>query len=257
MGYPIDTDASEDTEAFTIGKAFHKCLEDFKHNLKGFTFQNCSDICATFDIEDVDTICLIFAMLGKYKQVHELTNLSVVACELEISTPLFFGVVDVVMYEPNVGFWIVDIKTAGSWTENTAITASSHTQLNIYSRYAEEIAHAVNLPNTPFAGCRLRVTTKSRLGRKTDESNAKYIERLIAGTKSLDIIVPKETMIIETVAKAHEETSKSIMSAKPEDIAKFPCNFGNCFSYFKPCNHYSRCHGKNYTDSPKLTVLQA
>lgn len=256
MGYPIDTDSSEDTEAFTIGKAFHKCLEDFKHNLKGFTLQNCTDVCASFGIEDTDTVCLIFAMLGKYKKVHELTNLSVVACELEVSTPLFFGVVDVVMYEPDVGFWIVDIKTAGSWMENTITTAAAHTQLSIYSKYSKEIAFAVGMPDVPFAGCRLRVTTKARLKRKADESDSSYIVRLTGSTRSGDIIIPASIIMTDVVSSAHEAAAKKIMGAKPEDIEKFPQNFSNCFSYFKPCSHHSKCFKCNYTEMPKVTVLE-
>jgi hypothetical protein len=256
--FPIDSDASEDTEAFMIGKTFHKCLEDTKHDLTGYTFQQCVSVGAEFGVEDEDTLLMIFAMLSKYKLVHEKTKLKLVACEATVGTPTFYGVIDAVMYDENKeGFWIVDLKTAGSWSENTLITASSHTQLNIYSRYADEVAAAVGLKDRVFLGCRLRVTTKSRLVKKKTESSSEYLARMSAGIRSLDIVIPRETMPVDRISKMHEEAADTILKATVADESKFSCNFGNCFMYYKPCNYYSRCHGVNYTESPTLEMIEA
>jgi hypothetical protein len=256
LKYPIDSDASEDTEAFSIGKAFHKALENTKHNLNGFTFSDCISVCAEFDVVEEDTVAMVFSMLTRYKRVHEKTNLKVAACEVTIDLPLFFGVVDAILYDDEAGWWICDLKSAGSLPESTIRSANSHAQLCIYSQYHKEIAAAVGISNIPFLGCRLRITTKSRITRKSGEEIGEYIKRMSAGTRSIDIVVPKEVMNIANISFIHEQTANKILTAKPEDIDSYPCNFGNCFSYFRPCTHYSRCHGKNYTEQPTLEVIE-
>jgi len=251
---PIDSDASEDTLAFNIGKAFHKCLEDTKHNLKGFKFDDAMAACVTFGIEDEDTAAMVYAMLSKYKTLHEKSGLKVAACETTIESPVFFGVIDSVMYEEEAGWWICDLKTAGSWTASNVNTAASHTQLNIYAKYSDLIAKAVGMEHVPFLGCRLRTTVKSRLQRKGGEGLAEYIQRMAAGIKSIDIAIPVGVMPVDKINKIHEMTAKKILSAKPKDEDKFPPNFNNCMSYFKPCEHFSKCHGRNFTDIPAITV---
>lgn len=254
---PIDTDASEDTEAFNVGKAFHKCLEDTKHNLTGFTLQACADVCVEFGLEDPDTAAMIYAMLSKYKKVHEKSGLKVVSCETTIESPVFYGVIDAVLYEEGVGFWICDIKTAGSWTKSNINAAASHTQLNIYAKYADLVAYAVGMKDAPFLGCRLRTTVKSRIGRKANEEISSYIKRMAEGIASYDISIPVGVMPVDKINKVHAAAAARVLSAKAEDEDNYPPNFNNCMSYFKPCEHYSKCHGRNFSEIPAITVSEA
>lgn len=253
---PIDTDADASTEAFDVGKAFHKCLEDTKHDLKGFTFQQCADACRSFNVEDPDTIAMVYAMLSKYKKLHESTNLKVVGCEVVVDVPGFYGITDVVM-QNDAGLWIVDLKTASTFQQSTLKTITSHPQLLLYARHFDEIAYAVGLKDIPFAGVRLRTTTKSKLQRKSDEVTADYIARMAKSIKSSDIVVPAKYLgNMDAVFQLHQRANEITAKAKPEDIEKFPPNFGHCFSYFRPCEHYSKCHNYNYTEAPDVEMVE-
>lgn len=253
---PIDPDAPESTEAFDIGKSFHKCLENTKHDLKGYTLGQCQEVCKEFNITDTDDVCLVYAMLGKYKELHARTNLKVLGCEVVVDTPTFYGVVDAVMYEDSVGVWIVDLKTSKSLQGFTLNTVSNHAQLNLYAKHYPEIAKAVGCEDLPFAGYRLRTTTKST-AKNTEEHLLGYVKKLMRAIKSYDTIVPVELLKnTEEIYKHHQRVNELTVSASAEDIDKFPPNFGNCNAYFKVCEYYSKCHGHTYSDSPKVKTLE-
>jgi hypothetical protein len=211
-------------------------------------------VAESFGVEDIEDVAMVYAMLSKYKKVHEKLNLTVAVCEVAISTPDFYGIVDAVMYD-DTGFWIVDMKTAGTLPNYIVNTAPSHPQLNLYAAHADLIRKAAMLPETkPFLGCRLRTTTKSKLGKKPDEAISAYIGRMASGIKSQDIAIPHDPkmsqMFLQQLVYARSKTSK----ANNYDIGSFSPNFGNCMAYFRPCEHYSKCHGRNYTEVPTMEV---
>ena len=247
---PIDPDATEDYSAFMIGKAFHKALEDTKHNLAGFTHAQCIAVCAEFGVDEGDDIAMIYAMLGRYKELHAIDNLKVVGCEIVIDTPEFYGFVDVVMQDSEGLLWIVDIKTAATFQQSMLATVSSHPQLNLYAKYFDQVAYSVGLKDAPFGGIRLRTTTKSKLIRKATESVPEYIARMSKGIKSNEIVVPKESLNVEQISAQHLAAHAKTSGARVDDIEKFPCNYGNCMSYFRPCNYYSRCNKHTYSSPP-------
>jgi PD-(D/E)XK nuclease superfamily len=255
--YPIDPDASESTEAFDVGRSLHKCLENTKHDLAGFTFQNCVAVCAEFNITDEDTVAQIMAMLSKYKKLHEHQKLKIVACETIIDTPSFHGIVDATAYEDDVGLWIIDVKTGATFQQSEISMLPSHTQLNLYTKHFDEIAYAVGLKSIPFAGIKLRKITKSKLIRKDGEDLQGYIKRMSLGIRAIELTVPKESLfrteeIYQEHQKAYEITSKATL----EDEAKFARNYSNCFSFFRVCPYYSRCAGFNYTEAPKVEKVE-
>lgn len=253
---PIDSDADVSTEAFDIGKSFHRCLELTNHNLAGFTLQKCAEVCAEFEVTELDDVSMIFAMLIKYKELHEKGGLKVVACELDVSSGLFTGVVDVVMQDSEGKVWITDLKTSGAWYKSMLNTVTSHPQINIYARYIDEILYAVGLKTARFGGCRIRTVIKSRLKKNMKETQGEYIQRMASGIKAFDIAVPASSLNVDRINRAHLETAKKIMSATVEDEAYFSPNFGACMDYNKPCNFYSQCHGRNFTESPKIEVTE-
>lgn len=253
---PIDSDATEDYSAFNVGKAFHKALEDTNHNLQGFTHAQCIAVCAQFDVTDGDDVAMIYAMLGRYKELHALEDMKVIACEVVIDVPEFYGITDVVMQDIDGALWIVDIKTAATFQQSMLATVSSHPQLNLYAKYFDQIAYAVGLKDAPFGGIRLRTTTKSKLIRKATETVPEYIARMSKGIKSNEIVVPKGALNVEAISTQHLAAFSKTSTAKAEDIEKFPCNLGNCMSYFRPCNYYSRCNKHNFSEPPATLFLE-
>lgn len=254
----IDPDASEDYAAFNFGKAFHKALEDTKHNLSDYTHAQAIAVCAEFGVVEPEDVAMIFAMLGKYKQLHAIDNLKVVACETIIDTPEFYGIVDAVMEDKDGVLWIVDIKTAATWQVSNLSTASSHPQLNLYAKYYDVLAYGIGRKDAPFGGIRLRTTTKSKLVKKASEKMPDYILRMMLGIKSNDLAIRKGDLNVERISAMHLAAHAKTSTAKPCDADKFTPNYGNCMSYFRPCNYFSQCHGRTFSDtSPSLLFTEA
>jgi len=253
---PIDDDASTDTEAFDIGKAFHKVLEDNMHVLTGVGYSAVKKVVVdTFKLTENFHLPMIFAMLGKYKTVHERSGLKAIACEVELDTEEFYGFVDVILQNPEDGsWWISDMKTAGTFSPGTIPTLPSHQQLNLYAYHYKLIAEKLSLDTVAFRGIRYRVTTKARIGRKKDEAVEAFIKRLSESVKSYDIAIPKEKMNPGIAYGLHAYARKFIASQEEHD---YPANPGNCMAYFRPCEFWSKCHGNKYSScGDNISVLE-
>lgn len=254
----IDSDADASTEAMDTGKYFHRVLEVTNHDLAGFTFKKCAEVGREFGIEDEDTVCLVFAMVSRYKVLHEKTNLKVLACEVVIDAPGFYGVIDLVLQDSEGLIWITDLKTAATFQQSTVQSVTSHTQLLLYSRHYDLIAHAAGVKDKPFGGVRLRTTTKSKLQRKPDESIQDYIARMAKGIKSNDVVVPASLLKnIDSVYEQHQRANEIISKATIDDEKNFPPNFSSCMMFFRPCNYWQKCHGYLYTEAPKVEVVES
>lgn len=243
----IDPDASEDTEAFRIGKAFHKVLEVTQHNLSGFSLDKIRAIvCGEYELSEHDHLPMIFAMLVKYKKVHDKSKLNTVACELILDLPDFYGIVDAIKSDNKGNWWICDMKTASSYQPNLIPSLPSHPQLNLYAWKSREIAAARNLDPAKFMGVRYLLTTKTKLVRKASEGFTDYVSRAVNAIKSLDFAIPKEALRPELVIKTHKLASEYIKKTEEE---AFSPNLGNCMSYHRPCEFWSRCHGNTFTET--------
>jgi hypothetical protein len=249
---PIDLDASEDTESFQVGKAFHKCLEDTKHDLDGYTVEQCREVAKLFDLSDDYHLPLIMAMLKKYKSMHLRAGLKAIACEVVIDTPTFYGITDVIL-EDEKGWWIGDMKTAASFYANIIPGMPRHQQLNLYAFHSNVIADKLGIDPKGYRGCRYRLTTKSKLTRKPGENLKPYIDRLAVALKSFDFIIPKSFMNPSLAAKIHVEAKKFIDKNSKE--SKYTCNFNSCMQWNRPCAYFSRCHGRNFTEMSDLEAV--
>lgn len=248
-----DADADLDTRPFMVGKAFHKVLEDCRHELGGVKLAKIMETCQSFDLDEDESI-MVGAMLSKYKAVHEAAGLKAIACEIEIKTEKFHGFVDVILQGP-VGWWIADMKTAASYNPAILPALPSNLQLNLYAAHAAVVAELGGLDLKAFRGCRYRVTTKSKLIRKTTETVPSYFARVAQAVKSFDFAIPVEMLKTENILDMHIEAFKHIQ--KKKKATQYPKNLGNCMNYNKPCEYFSKCHGFNFTAAPTLEVVQA
>ena len=242
---PPDTDVEEDTEALRVGKAFHEVLEECRHVLDGLEY---SKVWATVWKHELDADAMtpmIYAMLSKYKIMHEKSGLKATFCEIEVKTEGFLGYVDVVLEDKEGGWWIGDMKTSAAYYSNIAAGLARHPQLNLYAAHAFLIAAGVGLDISKFRGCRYRMTTKSKLIRKKTESVSDYIERLKQAVKSVDFILPIEDMSPHSTLMSHERVRSFI--EKNRGGESYLHNYANCMQFFKPCEFFSHCHGKEYT----------
>jgi hypothetical protein len=249
LNTPIDADASEEMEAFDVGKAFHQILEDCKHELNGVSGEVVKAATAKYNLTEEYHFPLIFSMLSKYKAMHAKSGLKALACEIEIDTDKFYGFVDVVLENKDGSqWWIGDMKTAASYSPGIVPGLPLHPQLNLYAAHYMYIAGALDLDPQKFAGCRYRMTTKSKIIRKEGEDTPSYIGRLSKTIKSLDFILPKEIMNPDVIDHVHSEVFKYIEETKGKsDPTLYPPNYSNCMQYFRPCAHWSQCHSGTYS----------
>lgn len=256
---PIDTDVEDDVEALQVGKAFHKCLEDTKHDLEGVTGKWVRDTVLGFGgLTEEFHYPLIFAMLSKYKEMHRKAGLKVIACETTVETAAFFGIVDVVLLDAGGSWWLGDMKTAGSYTPSLIPSLPRHPQLNLYAAHYHEIAKAMGLSPDNYRGCRYRMTTKSKLNRKDGETTEAFIARLAKAVKSIDFILPKEVMNPVEIVAVHKQAKEYIEATKGFlDPTYYSPNYGNCLQYYRSCEYWSRCHGARNTDMMSLESISS
>jgi hypothetical protein len=244
-GLAPDADYDDDQSVFNIGKAFHKACEDVFHDIESLSDDHLKGIIELYQLGVDEYFPMLKAMLLAYSACHKKSGLKIIACEKEIETAYFFGIVDAVAVDSEGGWWIVDLKTAASFTPSQTPTLLSHPQLNLYAAHSPFLAQILELEIGKFKGCRYRVTTKSKLKRKNLEPEDKYIGRLSESIRSMDFSLPIERMIHRNVYQSYKQ---AFLEIKKGHNGNYPQNFGNCFAYYKPCQFYSQCHGKMYTE---------
>lgn len=242
----VKPDAEEDTEALRLGSAFHKVLEDCKHDLAGVTLSCVIRTAAAFELSP-DAAALIYAMLSRYKEVHEKVGLEAIACEVTIALPTFFGYVDVVLADAEGRWWIGDMKTASTFSPLLMPQLASHPQLGLYAAHRKSLAEAVGLDPEKFQGCRYRLSTKSKTQRKPGEADAAYVGRLRKAVRAYDFAIPAAVLRTSGATKALVYAMDRIAASKERE--DYPTNFTACTNYFKPCEFWSQCHGRTVSEA--------
>jgi hypothetical protein len=253
-GLPPDSDFKEDDKALMIGKAFHQVLEKSNHVKSAAMGGLLKQACSTFNIEEEQG--MIHGMLLKYLECHELSGLRCHKSEFEMSNENFIGYIDGIFVDDKTEeFWIVDLKTASTFSPSITAKLHTNTQLNLYSYFSGEMATQFNLDASKFAGTRYRVTTKTKIKRRAGEEYAKFVARCYESVDSFDCIIPKEIMRPEMAMAQHLRLF--VESLKLRDCTSQPVqNFDNCLQYFKPCKYWSQCHGDLYTNClNKIKIL--
>lgn len=250
-----DPDVEDDQEALQVGKAFHQILEDTRHNLTGLAYAAVEATVKTYDLLNPNHHGpMIFAMLAKYKAMHALAGLKVLACEHVIETEAFYGIVDVVLEGDDGGWWIGDMKTAANYSASLIPTLPRHPQLSLYAAHYKELATALDLDPEKYLGCRYRLATKTKLRRKDDEAVGAFIKRCLASVRCMDIVIPKESMAPADALGVHTAAAKFI--AKHKKAEAYAQNYGNCMMWFRSCEFWSRCHGKCNSDMTTLETIE-
>lgn len=257
-----DPDATVDTLAFRFGKAFHKLLEDVGHNVSEITKSKIDQTCEDFDLVGLEHGPHLFALLRHYKRLQAKNELVATHFELEVVTAEFRGFIDVILKDKDgPGWWIGDMKTAAAYSPFLNSKLPTDWQLNLYARHVPEIAGLTGHKVEDFKGCRYLLNAKSRLKLKKDDTFKSYAERLEAGITSFDIPVYKEELQPDSVYAifrlAHKEIS-SLYKYKSQNAVKLALpNYNCCTSYYKPCEFWSQCHGKSYSELQEREVLSS
>jgi len=252
-----DSDYEVSSIAFDIGKIFHKILEENRHELGGVKSEEVKKFFSRIYHEDLGQDVdfsehgpLIFAMLRRYKELHEKSGLSAVACEIELSDEKFLGYIDVILKDSTGNWFICDVKTSSRFDSSIVARLHKDRQLNLYAYHSSDIADNYGLEVSKYRGCLYRVTTKSKANRKGEESFGDFSKRLYKSVNSYQIVVPAEKM---DPVETREEFDR-LFEVRRRLISKeiIPNkNFSSCFNYFRPCQFWSRCHNGLYSELAK------
>lgn len=255
---------------FSIGNAFHKVLELTNHEAIRFGEVNFDGIIKSYNLDPHIDGGRIKAMLMRYWAFHGSLPLKVVGCEKKFVGTYTNGVVDALMVESagkedlrrgltgvEGAWWIVDLKTSGKKDALLPGRLRRDPQLSRYAAFRGAISE--NLDPKKFAGVRYRETFKPGQKEKEGETYAAWVERCLKGTGVREIVVPasqldlnvaKEDML-ETQQRAHALQVE--FCEKKELVGK--CNFKNCMAYNRPCEFYSYCYKKSYTEIMSETII--
>lgn len=239
-----DPDSEDNQDAFNVGKAFHHVLEMNMHTNERLT-ELLDEAVETFEVPEHKP--MLHAMLMRYLQVHMKSNLKAVHCELGLQNPEFIGYIDVILADDEGNWWICDLKTARRFAETTLARLKLDVQLNLYTSFAEIIAEQLELDVHKFQGCRYRVTTKSSIKRRKTESYKDFVIRCAESIKSYDVIIPIEEMAPAMTMFEHEQLQKHALALHRGE-AEPKKNMSYCDSFFRPCEYFSQCYGKTFTE---------
>lgn len=239
----------QDRTALDVGSAFHLVLEECHHDLSELKYSTVVKACnktvpgGEFAEEQAP---LIAAMLKSYREVFIDSGMEVLACEIELETPTFYGFVDAVMLDKDGGWWIADMKTAASYSRQLQAVIPRHLQLNLYAAHASLVAEKLDLTISDYMGCRYLLTTKTKVKRKIGEGVKEYIDRLSMSVSSYDFPIGKEDMDPRGAMLIHKSGVEGTKSKAKED---YLCNFSNCTQYYRSCEYFSQCHGQKFFEA--------
>ncbi len=245
------------SDALAIGSAFHSILERSLHEKPASITAELARCTADPDIGlDEEDQALVHGMVLRYLRLHKKSGLRVLAVEVEIKSDDFLGYIDAVM-EDSEGKWsIVDLKTWGSLTDAQMRQLPKDPQMNLYGSKMALVAEQLGLLPENFVGVRWRVAVKSTSKRKKTEDYGTYVKRLADDhLRAVDIFIAKEKLDCEGRLDIHKrlwEKSERLRAGVEKPIK----NFGNCYSYFRACEYFSRCHSGLFSEPADVEVTE-
>lgn len=240
---PEDPDAP-DSHALSFGSAFHYVCESTMHCRTPEVPALTQEAIQIYGLDSADYYKLA-ACLTEYFKLHTASGLKVVACEVEVFIEGYYlAYVDAVMEAEDGGWWICDLKTAGTLNELTFKRLQYDVQLNLYASYAYKVAELVNLDIDKFQGVIYRTTRKPMVKPQKAEPIADYIRR--AKVVSWSAYVRKTDLHIEETRDRFRRLFERATELK--DGAEPFRNYGACGSWGRPCPYWSHCYGELFTD---------
>ena len=251
-----DKDASSrDDSHFHIGTSFHHVLEMSMHE-KPTNIDGDLEYCIQNEGLKEEDKGLVHAMVLQYLRLRKGSGFVAVACEYRIEHPDIIGFIDLVEVHEDTGDWYIsDLKTAKTFYDSKIAELPSNPQLCLYASFYQEIAEKYGLDPDKFRGCRYLVCTKSSAKQQPKEDYAGYVMRMVDKklVKAVFITIPRELMRItetrEDIIRLHKRTMEIRNGATPIR------NYTYCNSFFRPCDYFSKCHGKESSEMMKTSKI--
>ena len=240
---PKDADATE-SDALCFGKAVHQLLEicrwDWKTLKPGGHIETFQEFLPQADERTFKKVMACF-IVGS--ELHLKSKLQWVASETEIGGEDFVGYVDLIVKDDYGNWRIVDLKTAAKFDDKLICRLHADPQLNFYAYFVDEIARKLGLDPKKFTSVHYRVVVKPSLVPQKEENPRDYGKR---ASEAYDVIVPAKMLDPEAAFQKMLRLRKRTQELTAENAE---CNRQNCFSFFRPCDFWSQCHGKLFTES--------
>lgn len=249
-GAPHDPDYHK-SDALAIGSAVHDILEHSRHEKPESLSKAVEKTIKDPEIQlPKEHANMVVGMVIKYCRLWKKLGLRVLEVEPAIESEEVSGFIDVIEEDQDGKWWITDVKTWKDLKPVKLAEAPSDPQLNLYAAHAPQLAEKFDLPFENFAGVRWRVVTKTSAKQRAKESARDYIKRIAdKHLKAYDIAIPKHLLNPPAQLARHLELQKRAKQLKSKRGKKPSRNYGNCFSFFSPCEYWSKCHGgKCYSD---------
>jgi hypothetical protein len=244
----VDADQDADTYALRFGSAVHAVMEKTFYKRKLFHASFLKEAVEEHKLSAEDIYKAYACVMALYEE-SEASELDVIACEKAISSEFCFGYIDAIGVDVHGRWWIMDLKTSG-WVESLLpIRLARDPQLNLYAAHKEQVAEMLGIDVKMFGGCIYRVVSKTKSDPHPNESMDAFVKR--TKVKAFSVIIPEkdlnpELVVTQHLALAHEATL--LKEADENGIAR---NFGNCIQWNRPCEFYSHCYGKTYSEALK------
>jgi hypothetical protein len=245
LGANPDPDYTE-SDALSVGKAFHYIQEQSRHEKTRLA--DYIEYCKTS--EDIklpeDKAGLVAGMCKAYWAFHAQSGTKIVDVEYKISTDHVVGYIDAITLDDQGKWYIEDLKCYKGFYPSSVVGLSRDQQLNLYAYHAADIAKTYKLRLRDFGGAGLRIVTKSSAKQKGTEGLRHYSDRLAKLIKIYRVIVPAEDLDPEAAMAEHENLQliANNLHAQAYEPSR---NYGSCLNYFSPCQYWSKCYGKTYT----------
>lgn len=237
-----------ESDGLSVGKAVHHIQERSRHEPAALAplLKECA---VSSDIRlSKYNFGLVAVMCQVYWAYQAQCGLEVIGVEYEIDNERVSGFLDLISLDPDTGLWFIeDLKCFKSFSPNTVVGLPKDPQLNLYAGFKNEVAKEYGLDPEKFGGAGYRVVTKTTSKVRESETITQFIARTRKLIKVYRVIVPASELAVEATGKNH-----SVVQLRAERILEGDTpskNYGYCMNYFSPCQFWSKCHGKTYTDS--------
>jgi hypothetical protein len=148
-----------------------------------------------------------------------------------------------VLADVNGNWRICDLKTSGMVLDALFARLHRDPQLALYAAHVEQIAQKLGLDPLKFQGATYRVVGKPRSAPKPGESATAYISR--TKLECTDIEIPASELPTKYVLEKMLRLKEIAQNITAETAEK---NVQACLNYNRPCEYWSHCYGKTFTD---------
>lgn len=257
--FPVDEDSqAQDDHALRFGSALHYIMEMTLHDKNNYTKEYLKEALLQFKLTDYQDMMKLIASCLAYYKLSAGSELRIIHCELEIKTSEIVGYVDAIGVDSLGRWWIVDLKTTSWFKALLPIRLRRDPQLSIYAAHKEQIAEKLGLKVEDFGGVIYRVVSKSKHVVKPDETAGEFLKR--AKILARAVMVPASELDENNVMSQHlrlYDRSVALLTvgtniAPGEEPLR---NYSRCLEWERPCEYWSRCYGKSFTECQEEAIV--